>query len=129
MIQLISADTAWMNSVSKDFKMFRLDESSVIEITGMDETKIISCVKDAMINFGTARKKYNAEIPVNFKTTRKIVYNLLCYFEFRAIGTHIKVNREVYGDNISFYKEVLLGVITAPLKLIKNVVFKKILKK
>lgn len=129
MIQLINPGAAWMNSVSIDFKMFGLDVDTVIEITDMNETKIINCLKEAMINLTEARKNFNSDIKVNFKTTRKIVYNLLCYLEFEAISTHIKVNKEAYGNNISFYKEVLLGIVTAPFKLIKNLFIKKILKR
>jgi ADP-heptose:LPS heptosyltransferase len=120
MVQLIKPNTAWQNSVSVDFKIFGLDDSSVIEIAELNEFKIVSCLQEAMENFSNARKKYTSHFRVNFKTTRNIIYNLLCYFEFAAIGTHIKTNQQVYGNNISFYKEVVLGIITAPFKLLKN---------
>ena len=47
-------------------------------------------------------------------------------FEFGAIVKHIKVNRQVYGNNISFFKEVVIGFLTAPFRLIKNLIRKRI---
>ena len=129
MIQLINPDAIWLNSVSNDFKKFGLDDSGVIEITDMVENIIVRCINEAMINFTDARKKYNKQIPLHFRATRDIVYNLLCYLEFKAIAKHIKINREVYGNDLSFYKEIFLGFITAPFKLIKNIFLKKILKR
>lgn len=129
MVQLINPDTAWLNPVSRDFKRFGLDTSGIIELTDINETEIVNCINAAMVNFRSAKEKYNKQIPVHFKTTRKIVYNLLCYLEFAAILTHIKINRQVYGNKISFYQEVVVGFITAPFKLIKNIFIKNILKK
>jgi hypothetical protein len=129
MVQLIDPHGAWLNPVSRDFKRFGLDVTSLIELTQINQSEIVECTQTALENFETARNKYNRHIPINFKTTRKIVYNLLCYFEFAAIAKHIRVNREVYGNNFSFYTEVFLGIITAPFKLAKNLFFKRKLKK
>ena len=128
MIQIINPDTDWVNPVSRDFARFGLDPSTIIELTHLNESELVNCIKEALINFSSARSRYNQEIPIHFKTTRNIVYNLLCYFEFGAILKHIKINREVYGNNLSFLKEIFLGFITAPFKLIKNIITKKILK-
>ena len=105
MIQLINPDASWLNPVSRDFKMFGLDESGLIEITDIHETTIVNCISEAMINFTSAKEKYNMQIPVYFKTSRKIIYNLLCYFEFAAIANHIKVNREVMAIIFLFTKK------------------------
>lgn len=129
MVQLINPDGAWLNPISRDFKRFGLDTGGLIELTHINETEIVDCVNAAFADFSAAKEKYNKQIPVNFRTSRKIVYNLLCYFEFAAIAKHIKVNREVYGNQFSFYMEVVSGFITAPFKLIKNLFTKKILKK
>jgi len=90
---------------------------------------IINCVSLALKDFEKAKLKYNQSVPLQFRTTRYIVYNLLCYLEFGAIIKHIKVNREVYGNNWSFYKEVIIGFLSAPFRLLKNIIKKKILKK
>ena len=129
MIQIINPETDWVNPVSRDFKRFGLDVSEIIELTHLNETELIDCIKEALVNFGSAHAKYNQEIPVHFKTTRNIVYNLLCYLEFSAILKHIKINREIYGNNASFFKEVFVGFVTAPFKLAKNIINKKILKR
>lgn len=129
MIQLINPDTTWANPISRDFKMFGLDDSGLIEITSMDEATIVDCVNEAIRNFSSAKEKFNEQIPIQFKTTRSIIYNLLCYQEFAAIRKHIEINREVYGNNISFYKNVFLGFVIAPFKLIKNIFAKKVFKR
>lgn len=129
MVQLVNPGASWSNIVSRDFKMFGIDDSKLIEITDWNESKIITVVKEAMDDFYAAKNKNTPDIPLHFKTTRKIIYNLLCYFEFSAIATHIRINRQVYGDNISFYAQVFLGFITAPFTLVKNIFIKKILKK
>ena len=128
MIQILNPDTTWINPVSRDFERFGLDTSGLIELIDINENKIIECAKEAMLDFDQAKRKYNQQIPLHFKTSRKIIYNLLCYLEFGAIINHIKVNRKVFGDRFSFYKEVLIGITTAPFKLLKNIIMKKIIK-
>jgi ADP-heptose:LPS heptosyltransferase len=129
MIQIMNPGTNWLNPVSRDFNRFGFNTDSLIELTTINEKEIINCIEDAMKNFRSAKGKYNHEIKMNFRTTRNIVYNLLCYFQFAAIRTHIVINRQVYGNRLSFYYEVFLGLITTPFKLIRNVFRKKIFKK
>lgn len=127
MIQILNPYTTWVNPISRDFERFKLDTSQVIEITEVKKELIITCVKQALVDFQLAKKIFNQPIPLQFKTTRKIVYNLLVYREFSAIGKHIRINKEVFGNKASFYWEVFLGVITAPFKLIYNLFAKRIL--
>ncbi len=126
MIQIINPYTTWVNPISRDFERFGLDSSHVIEMIKVEKEMIITCVKQAMVDFAMAKKIFNQSIPLHFKTTGNIVYNLLCYLEFSAISKHIKVNREVFGNEISFYAEVVLGFISAPFKLAYNFFSKKI---
>jgi hypothetical protein len=129
MVQLLNANAKWRNSVFTDFTRFNLPAEKIIEIYEFNEEKIIQCVDMALENFSGAKNKFNQVSPLNFKTTRSIVYNLLCYLEFGAIIKHIKVNVEVYGNNFSFYKEVIVGVIIFPFRLISNFIKKQIIKK
>ncbi len=125
MVQLLNADAPWVNPISRDFERFGLPVNSVIELIQYEPGMIISCVTMALNDFNAARKQFNQPVPLHFKTTRRIVYNLLIYLEFGAILKHIRVNREMYGDNLSFYLAVLTGFVTSPFKLIKNLVTKK----
>jgi ADP-heptose:LPS heptosyltransferase len=129
MIQIMNPKTNWLNPVSRDFMRFGFNTDSLIELTTINEKEITNCIEDAIKDFKSARGKYNHEIQMNFRTTRNIVYNLLCYFQFAAIWTHIRINKQVYGNRLSFYYEVFMGLITAPFKLIRNVFRKKIFKK
>ncbi len=125
MIQILNPYTTWVNPISRDFERFGIDTSHVIEMTKVEKNLIITCVKQALVDFRMAKKIFNQQIPLQFKTSRNIVYNLLVYREFAAIAKHIRINREVFGNKISFYWEVFLGFITAPFKLIYNLFAKK----
>lgn len=125
MVQLLNPYTNWVNPISRDFERFGLPIDKVIELLDFTESTIIHCVKLAVADFASAKNKYNHPIPLHFKTTRSIVYNLLCYAQFGAIAKHVQVNKKVYGNNLSFYKEVLAGFIIFPFKLIKNLVTKR----
>jgi hypothetical protein len=128
MVQLINPQTTWVNPISRDFERFHLPVETVIDLTDFDTEKVIDCVSTAFTHFAEARKTYHQPIPLHFKTTTDIVYNLLCYLEFWAIRTHIKVNREVYGNNSSFYAAVAKGFIIFPFRLIRNLLKKRIIR-
>jgi len=128
MVQLLNPYTRWVNPISRDFKRFNIPDDRVIELFNFDETTITSCVNHAINDFETAKQKYSQPIPLHFKTTRSIVYNLLCYLEIAAIIKHVKVNREVYGNNFSFYKELFWGIALAPFTLLKHLLQKHVFK-
>ena len=129
MVQLFNPNTRFENPISRDFERYGLPVQKVIELLHLDVNEVVGCVQQAMVDFAKARKKFNQSIPLHFKTTRNIIYNLLCYFEFRAIATHIKVNREVYGNNPLFYKELIIGFVQFPFTLVTNLITKKLAKK
>ena len=121
MIQLLNPYSNWLNAISRDFERFGIATENVIELIEYNNDVIVTSLLCALNDFSKAKKQYNQSIPFQFKTTRSIVYNLLCYLEFKAILTHIKVNREVYGNNISFFKEVMMGFLISPFRLIANI--------
>jgi ADP-heptose:LPS heptosyltransferase len=126
MVQLFKPYTRFENPISRDFQRFGISTEKVIELLVLDQDKIVNCVGLALKDFTAAKIKYNQPIPLHFKTTRNIVYNLLCYLEFGAIANHIKVNREVYGNNFSFFKEIIIGFLEFPFKLVMNLITKRI---
>ncbi len=129
MIQLVNPYTDWVNPVSRDFNRQRRSTEHIIDIINFDITKVYNCTYAATKDFEKAKQIYNQNIPLSFRTTRKIVYNLLCYLQLKAIARHIKINAKLYNNNIHFYIEVLIGFLTFPTKLIKNIVEKRILLK
>ena len=126
MVQLINPDTIWLNAVSRDFERFNKSTSGIIDLIGLDEAKIAACLQLCFRDFAAARQQYNQPIPLAFKTTRNIVYNLFCHGQFSYIVKHIAVNRRVYGNNPLFYKEVVFAILFAPFTLVKNFFNKKI---
>jgi len=129
MVQILNPYAEWVNPISRDFKRFHLPVEKVIELLEFDKEKIVRCVTDAMSDFESARKYFNQPVPLHFKTTRKIVYNLLCYLQLAAIMRHIKINRRTYGDNSLFYKELVVSVVSFPFKLLKNLINKHLFKR
>jgi ADP-heptose:LPS heptosyltransferase len=128
MVQLLNPDTRWVNPISRDFERFGISTDSLIELIEFDREKLMLVLKAAFNNFEAARRIYHQAIPLHFKTTRNIIYNLLCYLQFGSVWKHVKVNREQYGHNLGFYKEVLLALLLFPFRLIANVIRKRLLK-
>lgn len=125
MVQLLNPAAVWINPLSRDFERFNFSRELLIELMDYDENCIVDCVCTAVTNFPLAKEKYNQPVPLNFKTTRNIVYNLLCYGELKSIATHIAVNKKIYGYHPDFYKAIILGVLTFPFKLASNFIEKK----
>lgn len=128
MVQLVDAGARWANPVSRDFRRFHLPVENVIDLVRFTGEEIAACVSDAMADFAAAREKYNQPVPLQFRTTVHIVYNLLCYLRFRAIFTHVRVNREVYGNNMAFYAAVVKGFLIFPFRLTYNLITRRILR-
>ena len=126
MIQLLNPHTAFINAPSVDFTRYGISINNLIEMTEIDELKIYECVKLVVENrIITAKELYNQPIHLQFNTTRKVVYNMLCYLQFGSILKHIKIMTAIYGLNIEFIKQLCLAIITFPFKLIFNVYKKK----
>lgn len=121
MVQLLNPETNWINPPSRDFKRFGLDDSRIIELINFNVSQVADCVSLALVSFDKAKNRFNQLIPLHFRTTRTIVYNLLCYLELKAISKHIRINNELYGQRLSFYKEVIAGFLIFPFKLISNI--------
>lgn len=128
MIQLVDPSASWINPVSRDFERRKLSTSNIIDIITLDKTYIKKCVYLGIESFDAARTKYHQEIPLSFKTSRAIVYNLLCQLQFRSIAKHISVNKKVYGNNMQLYKQILLAFFLFPFTLIGNFFRKRVFK-
>ncbi len=130
MVQLLDPNAYWVNPISRDFERFGFLTDNLIEIYDNIPVKVTQCIKEIFSNgFPEARKKFYTPLPIQFKTTSRTIYNMLCFLQFKAIATHIKVNISVYGFHPLLIKEIVAGFITAPFKLIGNTVKKHILKK
>ncbi|MBA4167355.1 MAG: hypothetical protein H0X41_07425 [Chitinophagaceae bacterium] len=129
MVQLLNPHTNWINPLSRDFERFDLDEKSLIELFEFDTDKVVQCVNKAVTGFSDARNKYHQQVPLHFTTTRNIVYNLLCHLHFSSILKHIRINREMFGDRLSFYKEVAMGFLIFPFRLTANFFRKKVFRR
>lgn len=128
MLQLLNAQAYFINTASVDFKRYNITHNGLIEMPSFTEDKIFNCVNEILENGFKAAEKYNEEMPIQFNATKNIVYNLLVYGEFAAIIKHISIIKSIYGWHPLFIKALLIGFITAPFKLIKNVWNKKVSK-
>lgn len=128
MLQLLNAQAYFINTPSVDFKRYNIVHNGLIEMPSFTEEKIVNCVKEILENGFLAAEKYNEVMPIQFNATKNIVYNLLVYGEFVAIAKHIRIIKSIYGLHPLFVKALLIGFISAPFKLIKNIWNKKIRK-
>jgi ADP-heptose:LPS heptosyltransferase len=88
MVQLLNAQAYFLNAPSVDFGRYGIPSKNLIEITDHDEDKIYNCIKTIIkTDFPEAKQKYNQQVPLQFNTTRKFVYNLLCYL-WKAPGVY-----------------------------------------
>ena len=127
MVQLLDSQAYFLNAPSTDFSRYGISTNNLIEIIEKTEDRIYSCIKTILEkNFAEAKEKYHQQLPIQFNTTRKIVYNLLCYLHLKAIGTHYKIMTSIYGKHPEFIKQFLLGFAGAPFKLIANTWRKRI---
>ena len=121
MLQLLDGYAYFRNAPSVDFARYNIPADELIELVEFDEEKTFTVIK-AMIDHGTAniKKDFNQPLPVQFRTTRKIVYNLLCYAQFKAIARHYRVTVSVYGRHPLFIREFIGAMLLFPFKLIRN---------
>lgn len=127
MVQLLNPESPFLNAPSVDFERYGISTQQLIELISFNEQKILDCV-EMVIDEGVpiAKMRFNQQVPVFFITTRKIVYNLLCYGQFKAIAKHISVNSLVYGFRLLFWKQFLMAFVFFPFKLMYNLIFKKL---
>lgn len=121
MLQLLDSQAYFRNAPSVDFSRYEISTNELIELISFDEEKILNVVQS--INeegISAAKKKFNEPLPVQFNTTRKVVYNMLCYLQFGAIAKHYRVTKEIYGSHPEFIKQFILAFLTFPFKLIAN---------
>jgi ADP-heptose:LPS heptosyltransferase len=127
MVQLLNPKSPFLNAPSVDFNRYGIPTNQLIELIQYDEQKILYCVQ-AVLKDGVAaaKERYHQKIPTYFITTRKIVYNLLCYGLFKSIAKHVAVNYEVYGFRLLFVWQFFAALLLFPFKLIYNVVSKRL---
>ena len=121
MLQLLDPQAYFRNAPSVDFNRYGISTEEVIELIMFDEEKIFQSVKSIIENgVASSKKKLDESLPIQFNTTRKIVYNLLCYFQFKAIAKHYRITTSIYGRHPLFIKQFILGFLTFPFKFISN---------
>lgn len=121
MLQLLDPQAYFRNAPSTDFTRYGIATDELIELINFNEEKVVEVV-NSMIDKGMsfAKEKYNEPLPVQFKTTRKVVYNMLCYLQFGAIAKHYTITKKIYGRHPEFIKQFFLAFLTFPFKFIGN---------
>jgi|CXWL01.1.fsa_nt_gi hypothetical protein len=121
MLQLLDPQAYFRNAPSVDFSRYGISTKELIELIQFDEEKILQVVQaiseDGII---AAKEKFNEPLPVQFNTTRKVIYNLLCYLQFKAIVRYYRITTSIYGRHPLFIKQFFLAFLTFPFKLISN---------
>jgi hypothetical protein len=129
MIQLLDPAAAFINAPSVDFKRYDIPHRGLIEMTTVDAGTVFACVKDIVQHGFAAAAKYNQELPVQFNTTPKVVYNMLCYLQFGAIAKHYGLITSLYGRDPRFLKKFYSAIALFPFRLAANILRKKLVRK
>ena len=121
MLQLLDPQAYFRNAPSVDFQRYGISTNELIELIQFDKEKIYKAVQ-FIIGEGivAAKKKFNEALPLQFNTTRKVVYTLLCYLQFKAIAKHYRITKSIYGTNPIFIRQFILAFLTFPFKFIAN---------
>ena len=121
MLQLLDPQAYFRNAPSEDFSRYGIATGELIELINFNEEKVVEVV-NSILDKGVpfTKEKYNEPLPVQFKTTRKVVYNMLCYLQFGAIVKHYQITKNIYGRHPEFIKHFCLAIITFPFKFIGN---------
>ena len=125
MLQLLNANTIFINTPSVDFARYDIKHNGLIEICNFDEDKIFNCINEILKNSFNCAQKFNEQLPLQFNTTTTIIYNLLVYREFSAIKKHFDIITSVYGIQTLLLKAFFKGFTGMPFKLVKNILNKK----
>jgi hypothetical protein len=121
MLQLLDPAAYFMNAPSVDFKRYGIEHAPLIEIFDITENKVYETVRSILEEgFESARSTFNEIPPVQFNTTRKVVYNLLCYLHIRSVMKHYRIMKSIYGRHPLLVKQFILGILGFPFKLISN---------
>ncbi len=129
MIQMLDANAFWVNPISRDFERCGFSTENLIEVYDQDFVKVTNCVSEVIgLGFSATKKKYYEPLPLQFKTTSRSIYNMLCFLQFGAIVKHIRINISVFGWQPLLLMEIAGAFITAPFKLVYNLISKKLKK-
>ena len=121
MIQLLDSNAYFLNAPSRDFLRYGIGDGRIIELFNNNHNQLLDCIKTTLaVGFEEAKMKFNQPLPLQFRTTRKIVYNLICYLQIGSIVNHAKIQKSVFGFKAVFWKEFMLGLLLSPLTLIQN---------
>ncbi len=126
MVQLLNADADFINTPSVDFKRYNISHSGLIEMSSFTADTIFNCVAEIVTNDFESATKYHEVLPLQFNTTKKIVYNLMVYREFSSVRKHFKIMTRIYGRHPLLLKAFATGLAGFPFKLIRNVWRRKV---
>jgi len=130
MLQILDAYMPWVNPITRDFERCGLPADEVLEIYDNDPAFIVRCASEILNgDIREVKKKYQQPLPLHFIGTSRNIYNMLCFFQFGAIAEHIRINVSVWGWHPKLIQAIVWGFVSAPFKLVRNVVRKRILKK
>jgi hypothetical protein len=121
MLQLLDGQAYFRNAPSDDFARYGFPVNELVELHEFDEQKITDTVKEIIDNgIAAAKQKHDQPLPVQFNSTRKIVYNLLCYLQFGAVYKHYRITTDIYGRHPLFIREFLVTILAFPFRLLAN---------
>jgi hypothetical protein len=121
MLQLLNPHALFLNAPSIDFTRYGMSTDELIEMTSWNAQKVVACVEQMLTaSIAKAKKEFNQGIRPHFRTTEKIIYDRLCFLQFGALFTHIRIMFQQYGFNVALCKSICVSIFGFPFKLIRQ---------
>ncbi len=119
MIQLLSSDANWFNSVVCDHKQFGLPTSSIIEMTDCPPAAVCQCVSSVFLEgVSAARQRYHEEIKIPFGYYGEIQCQLIRKGEFIKAFSFLSTNIKKHGVAPIFFLGFLSRFLRKVLKIL-----------
>ena len=127
MLQLLNNDAYFLNAPSVDFSRYKIQHNGLIEITSFNEQLVFDTVKSIFTEgMEVTYANYNQPLKLQFKTSRKIAYNLLVHLQITSIIKHYRIMVKQYGTKKEFLFQFWQGILFSPFTFLKNVWKKRI---
>lgn len=125
-IQLLNKNAYLFNSPTLDHLRIGLPTERWLELTEVNEEKLVACIVEIKTQgFEAAKKKFGEKPVQTFKLYRGITHTFLKEGRLKPLSKFISGNLKIYGFNLSMLKYILMGIVLFPAQLLVDAFNKK----
>jgi hypothetical protein len=126
MIQLLNPNAIFLNAPSTDFSRYNIPHQGLVEMTQWSTESVLHCTKLMLEGkVDEAHRTFHQSIPVSYSTSKKIIYDRICFLQFKSLFKHLAIMYEVNGNFFTLIGLLIAGLVSAPFTILSNRVRKK----